>query len=254
MAKAIPPVDTVGRIGYVRNTVEKVPVVSLSDFYIKRCRANLQEMAHQTPGFMTTLLEVFKTLALEILNVLLIPVPGALKGLGRVRTIAMFVALEQALVEGGSQAMQGEPGDLLQGFADLADLLISSRLHTRLAKSVQRRHQRLYRRLSEARGVTEHREPTAPKVLEAMLGSDAPAREMQVILVSSSTSQETLEQVWAGAQPSASLVDAVERFQADRLIDWVGEGATPRVPCRLKPLTCSLRCSPSCQPGRRTSR
>ncbi len=227
LAKAIPPVDTVGRIGYVRNIVEKVPVVSLSDFYIKRCRANLQEMAHQTPGFMTTLLEVFKTLALEILNVLLIPVPGALKGLGRVRTIAMFVALEQALVEGGSQAMQGEPGDLLQGFADLADLLISGRLHTPLAKSVQRRHQRLYRRLSEARGVTEHREPTAPKVLDAMLGSDAPAREMQVILVSSSTSQETLEQVWTGAQPSASLVDAVERFQADRLIDWVGEGVDP---------------------------
>ncbi|MBC3198665.1 dermonecrotic toxin domain-containing protein [Pseudomonas poae] len=225
LAQSIPAVDTLGRIGYVRETVEKVPVVSLNDFYIKRCRANLQEMAHQTPGFMPTLIEVFKTLALEILNVLLIPVPGALKGLGRVRTIAMFVALEQALVEGGSQAMQGEPGDLLQGFADLADLLISGRLHTRLAKSVQRRHQRLYRRLSDARGATEQREPSAGKVLETMLGSpDTPARAMEVILSSSATSQQTLGQVWTGAQPSASLVDAVERFQVDRLIEWVAEG------------------------------
>ncbi|KRP58826.1 dermonecrotic toxin domain-containing protein [Pseudomonas trivialis] len=228
LAQSIPAVDTVGKIGYVRETVEKVPVVSLNDFYIKRCRANLQEMAHQTPGFMPTLLEVFKTLALEILNVLLIPVPGALKGLGRVRSMAMFVALEQALVEGANQAMQGEPGDLLQGFADLADLLVSGRLHTRLANSVQRRHQRLYRRLSEARAVTEQREPTASRVLETMLGSpNAPARDMAVILMSSDTSQERLDQVWAGAPPSASLVDAVERFQADRLIDWVAEGVEP---------------------------
>lgn len=229
LVHAIPRVDNPGQIGYVRNSVQNVPAVSLNNFYIKRCRANVQELANETPGFIPTLIELFQTVLSEILNVLLIPVPGALKGLGRVRAFAMFMALEQALVEGAYQAIQGQPGELLQGFADLADLLISGRMHTRLAKSVQRRHQRLYQQLSAQR--TEQAAParlTTPQMLEKMLGTqDAPARDMEVILESSSTSRHTLEQIWEGAAPSASLVEATHRFRADRLIGWVIDGADP---------------------------
>lgn len=232
LAQNIPVRDLAGSIGYVRNSVQKTPVVSLNDYYIKRCRANVQELANETPGFMPTMIELFQTVFSEILNVLLIPVPGALRGLGRARMFAMFVALEQGLVEGAYRVNQGEPGELLQGFVDLADLLISGRMHTRLAKSVQRRHQRLYQQLSQQRSATpESHTLTNPQLLEKMLGSqDAPARELEMLLDASTTSREALNQVWEGAAPSASLVEAAQRFKVDQLIDWVAEGADPSRP------------------------
>ncbi|WP_330212260.1 NEL-type E3 ubiquitin ligase domain-containing protein [Pseudomonas sp. Z18(2022)] len=232
LAQAIPRVDGVKQIGYVRTPVEKVPIVSLYDFYVRRSRANLQELANETSGFMTTLIELFQALITEILDVLLIPAPGALKGLGRVRALAMFVAMEQALVEGGALALQGEPGEFLQGLVDVADLLIGSRLHTRLDRSVQRRHQRLFQRLSVPRaGASNHQALTNPQVLERMLGTpNIPARDLDILLDSSATSRQTLNQVWQGVRPSASLTEAVNRFRADRLIEWVAQGADPGVP------------------------
>jgi len=187
---------------------------------------------------MPTMIELFQTLIGEILDVLLIPVPGALKGLGRVRAFAMFIAMEQALVEGGRQALLGEPAELLQGFADLADLLISGRLHMRLGRSVLRRHQHLYQRLSQRySAVPEHRHLSSPQVLERMLGSqDVLPRQIEILLETSATSAQTLNQVWEGAPASASLVDAVHRLRADRLIDWLAAGADPSRPAPVDAL------------------
>ena len=232
LAQVIPKTDARKRIGYVRNSVQKTPVACLSDCYIARSRGNLQELANQTSGFVATLIELFKSVLNEILNVLLIPVPGALKGLGRVRAFAMFYAMEQALVEGGQQAMLGEPDELLQGFADLADLLISGRLHTRLARSVRRRHQRLHQQLSRQYGATPAPAHLAnPQMLERMLATqDVPARALQVVLDASSTSRQTLNQIWEGAHPPAPLVEAVNRCRVDSLIDWVASGADASCP------------------------
>ncbi|WP_446432864.1 NEL-type E3 ubiquitin ligase domain-containing protein [Pseudomonas sp. 1152_12] len=232
LVQYIPTLTNVQKIGYKRESVRKTPIVILNDFYINRSQANLQELANKTSGFMAALIELFETVVGETLNLLLIPVPGPLKGLGRLRTIAMFVALEQALVDGGLRALQGEPEALLQGFVDLADLLVSSRLHTRLAKTVRLRHQRLYQQLSQSGGVV-NKSPsqTSPQLLERMLGAqDSAVRDMQVILDSSATSRQTLNQIWEGAHPSASLVEAVHRYQADKLIDWVAEGADANRP------------------------
>lgn len=227
LSRAIPKTNHVQSIGYVRTVVPNVPVVSLSGFYVKRCRGNLQELANETSGFMPTLIEFFQTLLSEILNVLLIPVPGGVKGLGRVRAFGMFVALGQGLLEGAYQALRGEPGELLQAFADLSDLLISGRLHSRLAKTVQRRHRRLYQQLSQ-RQIPNHQPLTNPQLLERMLGvQGASVRDMDVVLAASNTPRQALNQVWEGAPASASLVESVQRFRADRLIDWVAEGADP---------------------------
>lgn len=227
LSRAIPKTNHVQSIGYVRTVVPNVPVVSLSGFYVKRCRGNLQELANETSGFMPTLIEFFQTLLSEILNVLLIPVPGGVKGLGRVRAFGMFVALGQGLLEGAYQALRGEPGELLQAFADLSDLLISGRLHSRLAMTVQRRHRRLYQQLSQ-RQIPNHQPLTNPQLLERMLGvQGASVRDMDVVLAASNTPRQTLNQVWEGAPASASLVESVQRFRADRLIDWVAEGADP---------------------------
>lgn len=230
LVQAIPTVSTKEPIGYTRTVVQNVPVVSLNKFYLKRCRGNLQELANQTPGFMPTLIEFFQTLFNEILNVLLIPVPGALKGLGRVRAFAMFAALGQSLIAGVYQSLQSEPAELLQAFSDLADLLISGRLHTRLALTVQRRHQRLYQQLSQ------HRTPNypslqAPQLLDRMLGVlDIPTRDLEVVLAASGTTRHTLNQVWDGAPASASLVEAAQRLNADQLINWVAAEADPGRP------------------------
>lgn len=232
LVQSIPKVDHARNIGYVRVTVQKTPVVALYDLYIERCRANLQELANATPGFMPTLIELFQTVLNEVLNLLLIPVPGALKGLGRARTFGMFVALSQSLVEGGLQAIQGEPGDLLQALMDVADLLVSGRLHTRLARSAQRRNQRLYQQLSQPRSaVPGPPQPTGPPLLERMLGTqDAPVQALANVLDVSGTTHETLNQVWEGATPSASLAEATHRFRTDRLIEWVADGAAPEHP------------------------
>ena len=232
LAQAIAKTNARKKIGYVRNVVRMTPIASLNDAYIKRCQANLQELANHTSGFVATLIELFKSVLSEVLNVLLIPVPGALKGVGRVRAFAMFYAMEQALVEGGQQAMLGEPEELLQGFADLADLLISGRLHTRLGKSVQRRHQRLHQQLSQRHAAApDYQRQASVHVLERMLGAqDAPARALEAVLQTSSTSRQTLNQIWEGAPASASLVEAVDRYRVDRLIDWVADGADPGRP------------------------
>ena len=232
LAQSIPKVDRARQIGYVRATVQKVPIAALHDLYIERCHANLQELANETPGFMPTLIEVTQTVLNEVLDLLLIPVPGALKGLGRARAFGMFVALSQSLVEGGFQAIQGEPGDLVQGLMDLADLLVSGRLHTRLAKSAQRRHRHLYQQLSQPRSaVPDTPQPTGPPLLERMLGTQgAPAEALVNLLDISGTRHETLNQVWEGAAPSASLVEATHRFKTDRLIQWVADGVAPGHP------------------------
>lgn len=226
----LPQTNNVQQIGYLTRTVEKVPVVSLYEFYMLRCRTNVQEMASETPGFMATVSSVFLTVISETLDLLLIPVPGPLKGLGRIRMIAMFAVLGQALIEGGSKALQGEPAELLQGFTDLADLLISSRLHTRLALSARRRHQNLFRQLSEQRvpGTdVDLQRLTDPQLLERMLGTTpTAAREVQAVLETSQIVRPALEKVWAGEAPSASLIEAAQRFTADRLIDWAASAST----------------------------
>lgn len=216
------------KIGYARFPVKKTPIESIRDLYGKRCRANLEEMATPTPGFMETLLEILETLLAEILGVLLIPVPGPLKGLGRVRMFAMFFALGRGFIDGGVSAVRGQSADLVQAFVDLADLLISGRLHTRLARTVKRRHGALYERLMQQRHAIIDLEPeTVPALstvqrLERMLGApQAPVQALDTLLRISNTSQDRLLEVWNGARPSASLVQAAQRFNADRLIDWI---------------------------------
>ncbi|WP_426133873.1 NEL-type E3 ubiquitin ligase domain-containing protein [Pseudomonas sp. PWP3-1b2] len=230
LVQALPKTDNVRKIGYVRNVVQNVPMVSLGNFYIKRCRGNLQELANETPGFMPTMIEFFKTLISEIVNFLLIPVPGALKGLGRVRAFVMFATLGQGLIKSGPLVSQGEYGELLQTFSDLADLLISGRLHTRLATSVRRRHQRLYQQLSQ-RPLPSRSALTNCELMGRMLGADgASPKDLEAILATSQTSRDALNQVWDGAPASASLIEAAQRFTTDRLIDWVAGGADSSQP------------------------
>lgn len=238
LAQAIPKPGPVNKIGYTRNGVQTTPLASLHAFYIKRCRANLQELANETPGFMPALIELFQTLLSEVLNVLLIPAPGALKGLGRVRAVALFVVLGQGLVEGGDQALRGEPGELLQTLVDLADLLISSRLNTGLVKRVKRRHQRLYQHLSQPRvAAADPQTLSSPQLLERMLGTEhTPQRDLQQVLDTSATSRADLDKVWAGERPSASLVEAVQRFRADRQLDWVPDHGDQPVPAVISQL------------------
>lgn len=227
---ATPRLGKIQKIGFVRKTVQQVPVASLNAFYIKRCRGNLQELANETPGFMPTMIELFQTLISEIINILLIPVPGALRGLGRVRAVALFSALLQGAIEGNYRALQGDSSGLFQTYIDLADLLVSSRLHTRLAVTVQRRHQLLYQRLSRPVGNGD-KHISDPKLVERMLGAPHSFDQAaQALLASSGTSRDALDRVWAGEPPSASLVEAAQRFNADRLIDWVAAGADPEYP------------------------
>ncbi|NWF06926.1 hypothetical protein HX810_04450 [Pseudomonas salomonii] len=221
----------VDHLGYKPESVYNAPTVSLYRFYIERCRANLKVLAHETPGIMATLLEFSQTLFGEIISLLLIPVPGPLKGLGRLRAFAMFTSIGQALFQG---LQKDGRGDLVQAAMDVADLLSSRFLHARLAPTVRRRHQALYERLaqqSKPLTAAERESQTDGQLLEKMLGaSDVPPQKLERIVTLSNSSRADLDQVWEGAPPSASLVEAVRRFNVDRLIDWAVEGADARRP------------------------
>ena len=221
-----PELNEVKHIGYRRESVENAPVISLCRFYTERSKANLKTLAHETPGLMPTLLEIFQTLFNEIISLLLIPVPGPLKGLGRLRAFGMFASLGQTLFEG---LQKGERADLVQVALDVADLLSSRFLHARLAPAVKRRHEALYQRLvqqSKPLTVPERQSQTDAQLLEKMIGAvDAPLPKLESALKTSNSARDALDQVWEGAQPSASLVEAVHRFNVDRLIDWATEGA-----------------------------
>lgn len=221
------------RTGYTRRVVTKAPPVSLGDLHLARIRANLKGLANETPGLLTTLAGIARTVIGEVLELLLMPVPGPLKGLARVRTIALFAALGEGVLNGLSSVLEGHAGELVLAFSDLADLLISGRLHTRLALNVRRRHQALYQRLSQmpAASIKDSAGLSSPQLLERMLlPSQAPAHEVQAVLETSGTSREQLERVWAGERPSASLVEAAHRFNADRLIDWVANSVDSNRP------------------------
>ncbi|MHA4968924.1 NEL-type E3 ubiquitin ligase domain-containing protein [Pseudomonas extremorientalis] len=217
------------RTGYVRKTVTEAPPVSLGDLHLTRIRTNLKCLANETPGLLQTIAGVARVVLSEVLEILLLPVPGALKGLARIRVVALFAALGEGLLNGVSRMLEGHAGELVLAFADLADLLISGRLHSRLAISVRRRHHALYRRLSqlpEATRAQETKDLSDSQWVERMLlPAQAPAREIQALLDTSGTSRADLERVWAGEKPSASLVEATVRFNADRLIDWVADPA-----------------------------
>ncbi len=221
----------VNNIGYKRQSVNDAPTVSLYRFYIERCRANLKVLAHETPGTMATLLEFFQTLFGEIISLLLIPVPGPLKGLGRLRAFAMFASMGQTVFQG---LQKDERGDLVQTAMDVADLLSSRFLHTRLAPTVRRRHQALYDRLAQqSKPLTadERKSQTDGQLVEKMMGAtDVPTQTLARIVNLSKSSRADLEHVWDGAPPSASLVEAVHRFNVDKLIDWAAEGADANLP------------------------
>ncbi|KQM46793.1 hypothetical protein ASE80_15010 [Pseudomonas sp. Leaf15] len=221
----------VDHIGYKPESVYNAPTVSLYRFYIERCRANLKVLAHETPGIMATLLEFSQTLFGEIISLLLIPVPGPLKGLGRLRAFAMFTSIGQTLFQG---LHKDGRGDLVQAAMDVADLLSSRFLHARLAPTVRRRHQALYERLaqqSKPLTAAERESQTDGQLLEKMLGAtDVPPQKLERIVTLSNSSRADLDQVWEGAPPSASLVEAVHRFNIDQLIDWAAEGADAKRP------------------------
>ncbi len=221
----------VDHLGYKPESVNNAPTVSLYRFYIERCRANLKVLAHETPGFMATLLEFFQTLFGEIISLLLIPAPGPLKGLGRLRAFAMFTSIGQTLFQG---LQKDGRGDLVQAAMDVADLLSSRFLHARLAPTVRRRHQALYERLaqqSKPLTAAERESQTGGQLLEKMLGAtNVPPQKLERIVSLSNSSRADLDQVWDGAPPSASLVEAVHRFNVDQLIDWAAEGADARRP------------------------
>ncbi|WP_395600742.1 NEL-type E3 ubiquitin ligase domain-containing protein [Pseudomonas sp. B19125] len=221
----------VNHIGYKRDSVYNAPTVSLYRFYIERCRANLKVLAHETPGAMATLLEFSQTLFGEIINLLLIPVPGPLKGLGRLRAFALFTSIGLTFL----QALQEDSrANLVQLAIDIADLLSSRFLHRRLAPTVRRRHQALYSRLAQQSRLmttTERKSQTGGQLVEKMMGAtDVPTQTLERIVSLSNSSRADLDQVWDGAPPSASLVEAVNRFNVDKLIDWAAKGADANLP------------------------
>jgi len=122
------------------------PAQALSGYYLQRDRQNLNELAvERSVQDWRAFIEGASAVLDEVLGLLLLPVPGGLRGMGRVVQIALFGTLGYNFVQGLTEAAKGHPEQLAQSVVDIGNLLISAGLHRHAVKWSIRRHQELQR-------------------------------------------------------------------------------------------------------------
>ncbi|NWD68430.1 hypothetical protein HX870_12580 [Pseudomonas gingeri] len=127
------------------------PAQALRDYYLQRDRQNLNELAvERSVQDWRAFIEGASAVLDEVLGLLLLPVPGGLRGMGRVVQIALFGTLGYNFIQGLTEAAKGRPEQLAQSVVDIGNLLISAGLHRNAVKWSIRRHRELQRCLGAA--------------------------------------------------------------------------------------------------------
>lgn len=120
------------------------PAQALRDYYLQRDRQNLNELAvERSVQDWRAFIEGASAVLDEVLGLLLLPVPGGLRGMGRVVQIALFGSLGYNFIQGLTEAAKGRPEQLAQSVVDIGNLLISAGLHRHAVKWSIRRHREL---------------------------------------------------------------------------------------------------------------
>ncbi|MGA8133013.1 MAG: NEL-type E3 ubiquitin ligase domain-containing protein [Pseudomonas gingeri] len=120
------------------------PAQALRDYYRQRDQQNLNELAvERSVQDWRAFIEGASAVLDEVLGLLLLPVPGGLRGMGRVVQIALFGSLGYNFIQGLTEAAKGRPEQLAQSVIDIGNLLISAGLHRNAVKWSIRRHREL---------------------------------------------------------------------------------------------------------------
>ncbi len=130
-------------------------VQALTYRHIQRYQANLQVLATtKAAADWQALKDGAAAIAGEILNLLLIPLPGGVTGMNRIMLTAVFGSLAYSFTVAVSEAAKGDPSGFAASLSDIADLAISGRLMTTAGQAHQRRVLRNLEALGNPRKVT----------------------------------------------------------------------------------------------------
>ncbi|UII72616.1 NEL domain-containing protein [Pseudomonas sp. HN11] len=131
-------------------------VHTCANYQVLRYEANLAVLAtSRSARDRQALIDGAAAIAQEILEMLMIPVPGGVTGLNRIMQVAVFGSLAHSLVVGINQAARGEASEFAAAMADAADLAINGLLITTAGRVHTRRMHQLFQRLGSPRKVTD---------------------------------------------------------------------------------------------------
>ncbi len=130
-------------------------VQALTYRHIQRYQANLQVLATtKTAADWQALKDGAAAIAGEILNLLLIPLPGGVTGMNRIMLTAVFGSLAYSFTVAVSEAAKGDTSGFAASLSDIADLAISGRLMITAGQAHRRRVLQNLQALGNPRKVT----------------------------------------------------------------------------------------------------
>ena len=130
-------------------------VQALTYRQIQRCQADLDTLAAtRSQADWQALKDAAQQITAEVLGLLLTPVPGGVTGMIRTTQLLMLGNLTYSVIEGVDQAVKGDASAFASSLADIADLIVSARLHATAGRLQQRRLHALIQRIGNPRKVT----------------------------------------------------------------------------------------------------
>ncbi|MFK8331085.1 DUF6543 domain-containing protein [Pseudomonas sp. BJa5] len=218
-----------------------------------------------------TWLEALAHIGSEVLELLLIPVPGGARGLNKLMLSATFSTLGYQTYQASVALVRGETDQFVQAMADIMDLAITAALQGAGAKISRLRSQALIRALHSPQLVTDSlgrsqlswRSTPAQHTSNASLSDAQRLRSMLAPAVSalndtqlerllevSGTSRTVLDAVWAGTLEAPwRLREALDlqqlRWQLDSLLSALEQhlAVVPAIADQVLPALFAVHCN-----------
>lgn len=154
---ALFPAKTLDHLHFVKDPrPARTPtlVQALALRHIQQYQANLSMLATQrSERDLQGVIDGTASIANEIMELLMTPMPGGVSGLNRVMQAVVFGNLAYSLIIGTNEAAKGQASDFAAAMADVADLAINGLLISTAGRVHRQRIERLMQRLGDPRKV-----------------------------------------------------------------------------------------------------
>lgn len=134
-----------------KTSLEEVILKFQSDLYVHRLRQLAVERSAQD---WADIVSAISTLFEEVASLLLIPVPGATKGLGKAIRFLFIGVTAKGLYSALEQSSLGDNSGLAQTLVDALDMLITPIMNTTAGRLTHRRHAKLLHDMGQPRTYT----------------------------------------------------------------------------------------------------
>ncbi|MGY2292518.1 NEL-type E3 ubiquitin ligase domain-containing protein [Pseudomonas sp. SDO528_S397] len=122
----------------------------------QRYQANLSSLASaRSERDLQAVIDGAANLADEVLQLLLLPMPGGVTGLNRVMQLAVFGSLTYSVITGVNEAVRGQADQFASALADVADMAVNGLLVSTAGRVHQQRIEGLLQQLGNPRKVID---------------------------------------------------------------------------------------------------